>query len=126
MFKTKDVQISVVQTVEFLKSEKSAFLKRKVCHSLTFFNWFQPLSAEQENLNNEIAMVADAIQRSRSRIVQLSERINRTISTMSTTVLKEKRTVAIHDAKARDLQTKINGILSTERSEDSHLEVLCL
>ena len=30
MFKTKDVQISVVQTVEFLKSEKGDLLKRKV------------------------------------------------------------------------------------------------
>jgi kinetochore protein Nuf2 len=60
-------------------------------------------------------MVADTIQRSRSRIVQSPERIKRTISTMSSTVLEEKRTVTIHDAKARDLQTKINGILSVEK-----------
>jgi kinetochore protein Nuf2 len=33
MFKLKDVQTSVVQTVEFLKSEKNDFLKRKVSHS---------------------------------------------------------------------------------------------
>jgi hypothetical protein len=69
MFKTKTAQIFVVQTVEFLKSEKSDFLKRKVRHSRINFNCVRPLSALQENLNNELAMVADTTQRSHSRIV---------------------------------------------------------
>jgi kinetochore protein Nuf2 len=34
---------------------------------------------------------------------------------MGSTVVEEKRTVAIHDAKARDLQIKISGILNMER-----------
>src|ERR1700730_17941005 len=106
MLKTKDVQTSVVQTVEFLKSEKSDILKRKVSHLSNVPQLGSPLSAQQENLNNELAMVADTIQRSRSRIVQSPGRIKRTISTMSSTVLEERRTVATHDAKTRDLQTK--------------------
>ena len=60
-------------------------------------------------------MVSDTIQRNRSRIVQSPERIKRTIATMSSTVVEEKRTVAIHDAKARDLQMKISGVLNMER-----------
>jgi len=129
MFKTKDVQISVVQTVEFLKSDKTDLLKGKVhpppslsCikkkkHFMMSTPARPPARAcvRQEPLNNELAMVADTIQRSRSRIVQSPERIKRTISTMSSTVLEERRTVTLHDAKARDLQTKINGVLSAER-----------
>ena len=115
MFRTKDVQISVVQTVEFLKSEKGDLLKRKVMLVPASLRSTHVMNLDQENLNNELSMVSDTIQRSRSRIVQSPERIKRTIATMGSTVVEEKRTVAIHDAKARDLQIKISGVLNMER-----------
>jgi kinetochore protein Nuf2 len=60
-------------------------------------------------------MISDNIQRSRSRIVQSPERIRRTIATMGSTAIEDKRIVAMHEAKARDLQVKIQGLLSIEK-----------
>ncbi|KAF5386676.1 hypothetical protein D9615_001740 [Tricholomella constricta] len=106
MIATKDFQTAAVQEVEKLKAEKNALVKRK------------------EALNGEIASVSDAITRSRSRIVQSPERIKRTISTMSTTAVDDKKLVTMQEAKARDLQAKINALLGIEKDVRSCIEQL--
>lgn len=73
----------------------------------------------QEALNGEVASVSDTIVRTRSRIVQSPERIKRTISTMSSTAIEDKKTVLLHEAKARDLQTKIGAITNIEKATPS-------
>jgi kinetochore protein Nuf2 len=59
--------------------------------------------------------MSDAMTRTRSRIVQSPERIKRTITQMSTTAIEDKQTVTLHEAKARDLQAKINAFSNIEK-----------
>ncbi|KAF8078200.1 Nuf2 family-domain-containing protein [Lyophyllum atratum] len=106
MIATKEFQTAAVQDVEKLKAEKNALVKRK------------------EALNGEIASVSDAMARTRSRIVQSPERIKRTITSMSTTAVEDKKTVVMQEAKARDLQAKISALLSIEKDVRSCIEQL--
>jgi kinetochore protein Nuf2 len=69
----------------------------------------------QEALNGEIATISEAITRTRSRIVQSPDRIKRTITTMNSAAIEDKKTVTMHEAKARELQGKINAILAIEK-----------
>jgi kinetochore protein Nuf2 len=115
MFATKEYQVAAVQEVENLKAEKSALVERKVrcC-------WVGASVSidhvHQEALNGEIVSISEAMTRTRSRIVQSPERIKRTITTMSTTAVEDKQTVALHETKARDLQAKINALSSIEKA----------
>ncbi|EAU92622.2 hypothetical protein CC1G_01667 [Coprinopsis cinerea okayama7 len=106
LFKTKDAQVASVQEVEMLKAEKNNLLKRK------------------EAINLEINRVQDEITRTNSRIVQSPERIKRTIATMSQTTIEDKRTVAMNEAKARDLQAKITALLNIEKDVRGCVEQL--
>ncbi|KAJ7684806.1 Nuf2 family-domain-containing protein [Mycena polygramma] len=106
MFATKEYQVAAVQEVENLKAEKTALVERK------------------EALNGEIASISEAMTRTRSRIVQSPERIKRTITTMSTTAIEDKQTVALHEAKARDLQAKINALSNIEKDVRGCIEQL--
>ncbi|KAJ6606657.1 Nuf2 family-domain-containing protein [Mycena vulgaris] len=106
MFATKEYQVAAVQEVEHLKAEKTALVERK------------------EVLNGEIASISDAMTRTRSRIVQSPERIKRTITTMSTTAAEDKQTVALHEAKSRDLQAKINALSNIEKDVRGCIEQL--
>ncbi|KAG5650919.1 hypothetical protein H0H81_010526 [Sphagnurus paluster] len=106
MIATKEYQIAAVQEVEKLKGEKNTLIKRK------------------EALNGEIASVSDAITRKRSRIVQSPERIKRTITSMSSTAVEDKKTVLTQELKSRDLQTKINALLNIEKDVRSCIEQL--
>ena len=107
--------MAAVQEVENLKAEKSALVERKVrcC-------WVGARVSidhvPQEALNGEIVSISEAMTRTRSRIVQSPERIKRTITTMSTTAVEDKQTVALHETKARDLQAKINALSSIEKA----------
>ena len=56
----------------------------------------------------------DSIGRAKARIVQSPERIKKTIHIMSTTATDDKKTVVMHEAKARDLQAKINALHNIE------------
>ncbi|KAF9532402.1 Nuf2 family-domain-containing protein [Crepidotus variabilis] len=96
MFATKDAQKKVAHVADLLKDERSTLQKRK------------------EILNSELKSVEDSITRARSRIVQSPERIKKTISIMSTSAMEDKRTVAMHESKARDLQAKINALHNIE------------
>lgn len=69
----------------------------------------------QEVLNGEIKSVEDSIMRTRGRIVQSPERIKKTITIMSNTVIEDKKTVSMHESKARDLQAKINALHNIEK-----------
>ena len=62
----------------------------------------------------EIDHVNENISRTRSRIVQSPERIRNNIKTMSTAATEDKRTVALREAKIRDLQSKIAALQSIE------------
>lgn len=104
MITTKEFQTAAVQEVEKLKAEKNGFIKRRTV------------------LHAEIDSVSDAIGHTRSRVVQSPERIKRTILTMSATALEEKRTVALHESKARDLQAKLNGLSNNEKDVRSCVE----
>lgn len=66
-------------------------------------------------MNNETAIVTEKINRTKSRIVQDPERIKRNITTMSVTVNEDKKTVASHESKIRDLQAKIAALLNIEK-----------
>ncbi|KIL69534.1 hypothetical protein M378DRAFT_175727 [Amanita muscaria Koide BX008] len=104
MITTKEFQTAAVQEVEKLKAEKNGFIKRRTV------------------LQAEIDSVSDAIGHTRSRVVQSPERIKRTILTMSATALEEKRTVALHESKARDLQVKLNALSNNEKDVRSCVE----
>ena len=65
----------------------------------------------------------DSINRARARIVQSPERIRKTISVMSTSAIEDKRTVAMHEAKSRDLQAKINALHNIETVSGLRVEV---
>ncbi|KAJ7093076.1 Nuf2 family-domain-containing protein [Mycena epipterygia] len=106
MFATKEFQVAAVQEVENLKAEKSALVERK------------------EVLNGEIASISDAMTRTRGRIVQSPERIKKTITTMNGTVIEDKQTVALQEAKARDLQAKINALSIIEKDVRGCIEQL--
>ncbi|KAG5643896.1 hypothetical protein DXG03_009467 [Asterophora parasitica] len=116
MIATKEFQTVAVQEVEKLKAEKNALVKRKARALID--------RERQEALNGEIASVSDAITRTRLRIVQSPERIKRTISTMSTTAVEDKKLVAMQEAKTRDLQAKINALLNIEKDVRSCIEQL--
>jgi len=60
-------------------------------------------------------MSTESIARTRSRIVQSPERIKRTIITMSGTAIEDKRIVALHEGKARDLQAKVTALFNIEK-----------
>ncbi|KAF8623966.1 hypothetical protein AX15_006122 [Amanita polypyramis BW_CC] len=106
MFATKEFQTAAVQEVEKLKAEKNALIKRR------------------EALHGETSSISDAISHTRSRVVQSPERIKRTISTMAVTAIEEKKIVTMHESKVRDLQTKINALLSIEKDVRGCLEQL--
>jgi kinetochore protein Nuf2 len=114
MFATKEFQSNVVQTVEQLKADKNDLLRRKASLQiqLKLLITHTPL---QEALNGEIASVTDGVSRTRSRIVQSPERIKRTIATMGSTAIEDKKTVAMHEAKARVLQAKVTALLNIEK-----------
>jgi len=123
MFATKEFQTAAVQEVEKLKAEKSALIKRKASlrNNDTFFPYKRMTAMlTQEVLNGEITSISDAVTRSRSRIVQSPERIKRTISTMSSTAIEDKKIVTLHETKARDLQAKINALLNIEKACHFH------
>jgi hypothetical protein len=73
------------------------------------------LQARNETVNSEAALLMDSNSRTRSRIVQSPERLKRNIVTMGATAIEEKRTVASHEAKARDLQAKISALVNIEK-----------
>ena len=68
--------------------------------------------------------LTDNIGRVRSRIVQSPDRIKRSIITMGSTAAEDKRTVAMNEAKIRDLQAKINALLNIEKDVRSCVEGL--
>ncbi|KAF7359470.1 hypothetical protein MSAN_01289800 [Mycena sanguinolenta] len=106
MFATKEAQVAAVQDVENLRAEKTTLIGRK------------------EALNAEIASMSEAMARTRSRIVQSPERIKRNITTMTTSAVEDKQQVAQNEAKARDLQAKINAFSNIEKDVRGCIEQL--
>ncbi|PFH47672.1 hypothetical protein AMATHDRAFT_151540 [Amanita thiersii Skay4041] len=106
MFATKEFQTAAVQEVEKLKTQKNALIKHR------------------EALKMELSNISDAISSKRPRLVQSPDRIKGIISTMKANVVEEKRTVAIHEAKARDLQVKLNALSSIEKNILGSIEQL--
>jgi len=110
--------VRAVADVEQYKTIRSELTHRKASPAMPAFlslsiAYF--ISAKQEALHGEIRSIEDAIARTRARIVQSPERIKKTISIMSTTAMEDKKTVTLHEAKARDLQAKINALLNIEK-----------
>lgn len=94
---TKETTQGIVKDIETLKVEKANIILKK------------------ENINSETSLLLDSIQRTRSRIVQSPERIKRNINTMGATAIEDKKTLAMHEAKARDLQAKITVLTNIEK-----------
>ncbi|KIJ69633.1 hypothetical protein HYDPIDRAFT_36657 [Hydnomerulius pinastri MD-312] len=103
---TKETTQSVVKDIEALKVEKANIILKK------------------EGINSDTALLHDNILRTRSRIVQSPERIKRNISTMGTTAIEDKKTIALQEAKARDLQAKISVLLNIEKDVRTCVEQL--
>ena len=100
---TKETTQVVVKDIEALKVEKANIILKK------------------ENINSETSLLLDNIQRTRSRIVQSPERIKRNITSMGATAIDDKKTLAMHEAKARDLQAKITVLTNIEKVPPSLL-----
>ncbi|KAK0502953.1 Nuf2 family-domain-containing protein [Armillaria luteobubalina] len=98
---SKEIQIIGLKEWEKLKAEKVALLKRR------------------EALNDELESMSESVNRTRSRVVQSPERIKRTISTMSTSANEDKKIVAMHENKAKELQAKFNALHNIERASYS-------
>ncbi|TFY79879.1 hypothetical protein EWM64_g4131 [Hericium alpestre] len=98
---TKEIQGTLLKDIEALKAEKMA-----------------------EGMNADAALAADAVMRTRARIVQSPERIKRTISTMGATASEDKRTLAAHEVKTRELQTKVSALLNIEKDVRASVEQL--
>ena len=114
MFTAKDAQERAVRDVEQYRQDRSSLVHRRV----NFVSVDMVDTAHKtlkEALNDEIKSIEEAITRTRARIVQSPERIKKTISIMSTTAMEDKKTVMMHETKARDLQTKINALLNIEK-----------
>ncbi|KAG8217350.1 Nuf2 family-domain-containing protein [Butyriboletus roseoflavus] len=103
---TKETTQAVVKDIEALKIEKANIILKK------------------ENINSDTSLLLDNIQRTRSRIVQSPERIKRNISTMGVTAIEDKKTLAMQEAKARDLQAKITVLTNIEKDVRSCIEQL--
>ncbi|KAG2079733.1 hypothetical protein BD769DRAFT_1380226 [Suillus cothurnatus] len=82
------------------------------------------LQARNETINSESALLMDNNFRTRSRIVQSPERIRRNIMTMGTTAIEDKKAVALHKAKARDLRAKFSALVTIEKDVRSCIEQL--
>ncbi|OAX43797.1 hypothetical protein K503DRAFT_765525 [Rhizopogon vinicolor AM-OR11-026] len=82
------------------------------------------LQARNESFNSESALLMDSNSRTRSRIVQSPERIRRNIVTMGATAIEDKKLVASHEVKARDLQAKISALVNIEKDIRSCIEQL--
>jgi hypothetical protein len=93
----KEVHTGLTKDIESLKIERAH------------------LQARNETINSESALLMDNNSRTRSRIVQSPERIRRNIMTMGTTAIEDKKAVALHEAKARDLQAKISALVNIEK-----------
>ncbi|KAG1904029.1 Nuf2 family-domain-containing protein [Suillus fuscotomentosus] len=102
----KEVHTGLTKEIESLKIERAH------------------LQARNETVNSESALLMDNNSRTRSRIVQSPERIRRNIMTMGTTAIEDKKTVALHEAKARDLQAKISALVNIEKDVRSCIEQL--
>ncbi|KAI0798117.1 Nuf2 family-domain-containing protein [Abortiporus biennis] len=94
------------EEVRNLKQEKAALIQKK-----------ETLQAEAEQFN-------DGISRVRSRIVQSPERIRRNIITMGSTASEDKKTLNMHEAKIRDLQTRMAVLQNIEKDVRSCIEQL--
>ncbi|KAI9569099.1 Nuf2 family-domain-containing protein [Boletus coccyginus] len=103
---TKETTQAVVKDIEQLKVEKASIILKK------------------ENINSDISLLLDNIQRTRSRIVQSPERIKRNITTMGATSIEDKKTLAMHEAKARDLQAKIAVLTNIEKAIEKEAQLL--
>lgn len=126
MISKKQIQVALMSDCNSLKEEKKAIIRRKasplsgLCHSCAVFTHVRiPTSCRivlvQEVIHKESKLAADAVNRTRQRIVQSPERIKRTITTMGATASEDKRTLAAQQAKENDLRSKNNAFLSIEK-----------
>ncbi|KAG9318295.1 Nuf2 family-domain-containing protein [Chiua virens] len=102
----KETSQSVAKGIEALKIDKASIILKK------------------EGINADISMLLDNVQRTRGRIVQSPERIKRNITAMGTTAIEDKKTLAMHEAKTRDLQAKITVLTNVEKEVRSCIEQL--
>lgn len=63
----------------------------------------------------EMANTNESVQRTQGRVVQSPDRIKKRISQMTLDAADDKRTIATHEAKARDLQSKVNALIIIEK-----------
>ncbi|KAH8108199.1 Nuf2 family-domain-containing protein [Cristinia sonorae] len=102
----KERQKALLEVISSLRQEKADYLARKT------------------SANAEAEQIHEQISRTRSRIVQSPERIKRNIVTMSSAAAEDKKTVAMHETKIRDLQTRITSLLDIEKNVRSCVEQL--
>lgn len=62
-----------------------------------------------------MANTNESVQRTQARIVQSPDRIRKRISQMTLDAADDKRNIALNEAKARDLQVKVNALLTIEK-----------
>ncbi|THU86255.1 hypothetical protein K435DRAFT_370466 [Dendrothele bispora CBS 962.96] len=96
MMQTKATQGERLKEIEKFKADRKVLLQKI------------------EAITKEIDTVSDSIRRLRGRIVQSPERVKRTITTMSSTVIEDKKTLAQNEAKIRDLTNKMSALHKIE------------
>lgn len=114
IFDIKNSQAKAVSDNEILKADKDALVQKRVCpHCLSYF--ICSLIVPQESRAEEIANMNESVQRTQAHIVQSPDRIRKRISQMSLDATDYKRNIASNEAKARDLQVKVNALLAIEK-----------
>ena len=115
MFEIKNSQGQATSELDKLKAEKDTLVRQRVCMLKTSIR-FTALKFEiKESLSEEIVNTNDAVQRMQGRIVQSPDRIKKRISQMTLDAADEKRNIAANEAKARDLQAKVNALVIIEK-----------
>ncbi|KIK35132.1 hypothetical protein CY34DRAFT_812406 [Suillus luteus UH-Slu-Lm8-n1] len=102
----KEVHIGLIKDINSLKIERAH------------------LQARNATINSESALLMDNNFRTRSRILQSPECIRHNIMTMGTTAIEDKKVVALHEAKARDLRAKISALVNIEKDVRSCIKQL--
>ncbi|EKM82897.1 hypothetical protein AGABI1DRAFT_118320 [Agaricus bisporus var. burnettii JB137-S8] len=106
IFDIKNSQAKSISEIEKLKAEKASLVRKR------------------ESLAEEMANTNESVQRTQARIVQSPDRIRKRISQMTLDAADDKRNIALNEAKARDLQVKVNALLTIEKDVRSCIEQL--
>ena len=107
----RDVQMTLLQEIETLKTERAALVQKKVWSGVFTVN-YHPSAHDrtQKGLDTQAAIAADSVSRVRSRVVQSPERKRRNISTMRDSAAEDKKVQMSLLERQRELRVKVAAL----------------